>query len=57
MPAAVGSPAARSVRVGPFLIGGVASWKLNDLDPQAWLADALARITATPASRIDDLLP
>ncbi len=57
MPAAVGSPAARSVRVGPCLSGGVASWKLNDLDPQAWLADALARITATPASRIDDLLP
>jgi hypothetical protein len=26
--------------------------KLNDVDPQAWLADVLARITAHPAHRI-----
>lgn len=31
--------------------------KLNDIDPQAWLADVLSRIAGTPASRIDDLLP
>jgi transposase len=31
--------------------------KLNDLDPQAWLADVLARIAAHPAGRIDELLP
>jgi hypothetical protein len=31
--------------------------KLNDIDPQAWLADVLARIAAHPAHRIDDLLP
>jgi transposase len=31
--------------------------KLNDVDPQAWLADVLARIAAHPAHRIDDLLP
>ena len=31
--------------------------KLNDVDPQAWLADVLARIAAHPASRIDELLP
>jgi transposase len=31
--------------------------RLNDVDPQAWLADVLARIAAHPASRIDDLLP
>jgi len=31
--------------------------KLNDIDPQAWLADVLARIAEHPASRLDVLLP
>jgi transposase len=31
--------------------------KLNDVDPQAWLADVLGRIADHPAHRIDDLLP
>ena len=31
--------------------------KLNDVDPQAWLADVLARIAEHPARRIDELLP
>jgi len=31
--------------------------KLNDVDPQAWLADILARIADHPASRLDELLP
>ena len=31
--------------------------KLNAVDPQAWLADVLARIAGYPASRIDELLP
>ncbi len=31
--------------------------KMNDVDPQAWLADVLARIAQHPASRIDELLP
>jgi hypothetical protein len=31
--------------------------KMNDIDPQAWLADVLARIAEHPASRLDDLLP
>jgi transposase len=31
--------------------------KMNDIDPQAWLADVLARIAAHPVSRIDELLP
>ncbi|WP_296892708.1 IS66 family transposase [Thiobacillus sp.] len=35
----------------------IVSAKLNDIDPQAWLADILARIAAHPAHRIDDLLP
>jgi transposase len=31
--------------------------KLNDVDPQAWLADVLARIAEQPANRLDELLP
>ena len=31
--------------------------KINDVDPQAYLADVLARIAEHPASRIDELLP
>lgn len=31
--------------------------KLNDVDPQAWLADVLGRINDHPASRLDELLP
>lgn len=31
--------------------------KLNDIDPQAWLADVLARIAAIPQSSLPDLLP
>ncbi|WP_352643685.1 transposase domain-containing protein [Mesorhizobium sp. M0220] len=37
--------------------GLIVSAKMNDIDPQAWLADILARIAAHPAHRIDDLLP
>ena len=31
--------------------------KLNGVDPQAWLADVLARIADHPARRITGLLP
>ena len=31
--------------------------KLNDVDPEVWLADVLGRIATHPASRIDELLP
>ena len=31
--------------------------KMNDVDPQAWLADVLAHIAGHPAKRLDDLLP
>jgi transposase len=31
--------------------------KMNDIDPQAWLADVLARIAEHPARDIDGLLP
>jgi transposase len=35
----------------------IASAKLNDIDPQAWLADVLARLLDHPAKRIHELLP
>ena len=31
--------------------------KLNDVDPQAWLADVLGRIADTPQTRLEELLP
>jgi transposase len=31
--------------------------KLNEVDPQAWLADVLARLPDHPVKRIDELLP
>ena len=35
----------------------IATAKLNDVDPQAWLADMLARLPDHPAKRINELLP
>ena len=35
----------------------IATAKLNDVNPQAWLADVLARIADHPASRLHELLP
>src|SRR5260370_32496046 len=31
--------------------------KMNDIDPQAWLADVLAHIAEHPVQRLDELLP
>ena len=31
--------------------------KMNDVDPQAWLADVLARIADHPSQKLDELLP
>jgi transposase len=31
--------------------------KMNDIDPQAWLADVLARIAEYPVQKLDELLP
>jgi len=35
----------------------VATAKLNDVDPQAWLADMLACLPDHPAKRLSELLP
>jgi transposase len=37
--------------------GAIHPIKLNDIDPQAWLADVLTRLPDHPASRIAELLP
>src|SRR4030095_2050982 len=31
--------------------------QMNDVDPQTWLADVLARIAEHPVQRLDELLP
>jgi transposase len=31
--------------------------KMNDIDPQAWLVDVLARIAEHPVQKLDELLP
>ena len=35
----------------------IVSAKMNDIDPQAWLADVLTRINDLPQTRLDELLP
>ena len=35
----------------------IVTCRLNDADPQAWLADVLARIAEHPAHKLDELLP
>jgi hypothetical protein len=40
-----------------FMYSLIVTAKVNDADPQAWLADVLARLPGTTASRVPDLLP
>ena len=35
----------------------ISTAKLNDVDPQAWLADVLVRINDLPVHRLGELLP
>jgi hypothetical protein len=35
----------------------IATAKLNDVDPQTWLANVLGRIADTPQSQLHELLP
>jgi len=39
------------------MYGLIITARINNVDPQAWLADVLARINDIPAARIDELLP
>jgi len=47
----------RGGRRAAIMYSLIGTAKLNDIDPQAWLADVLARVADHPANRIDDLLP
>jgi transposase len=40
-----------------FMYSLIVTAKMNDVDPQAWLADVLARLPNTTASQVHDLLP
>ncbi|KAK0332685.1 hypothetical protein LTR94_023887 [Friedmanniomyces endolithicus] len=40
-----------------FMYSLIVTAKMNDVEPQAWLADVLARINDLPSNRIDELLP
>ena len=40
-----------------FMYSLIVTAKLNDIDPQAWLADVLARMPNMPVSRLPELLP
>ena len=40
-----------------FMYSLIVTAKMNDIAPQAWLADVLARLPNTTASRVQDLLP
>ena len=40
-----------------FMYSLIVTEKLNHIDPQAWLADVLARLPDMTASQVPDLLP
>jgi transposase len=40
-----------------FMYSLIVTAKMNDIDPQAWLADVLARMPNIPVSRLPELLP
>ena len=40
-----------------FMYSLIVTAKMNDIDPQAWLADVLAKLPNTKGSRLQDLLP
>jgi transposase len=40
-----------------FMYSLIVTAKMNDIDPQAWLADVLARMPNLPISRLPELLP
>ncbi|SMH26386.1 IS66 family transposase [Mesorhizobium australicum] len=40
-----------------FMYSLIVTAKMNNIDPQAWLADVLARMPSFPVSRVPELLP
>ena len=52
-----GCSAARTVAASGPRYSLIVTAKMNDIDPQAWLADVLARIAEHPVQRLDELLP
>ncbi|WP_353144967.1 IS66 family transposase [Paracoccus sp. (in: a-proteobacteria)] len=50
-----GSP--RGGERAAFMYSLIVTARMNDIDPQAWLADVLARLPDTPLSRLPELLP
>jgi hypothetical protein len=40
-----------------LMVGLITTAKMNDIDPQAWLADVLMRIADLPQNRLHELLP
>jgi transposase len=40
-----------------FIYTLIVTAKMNDIDPQAWLADVIARLPNIPVSRVHELLP
>ena len=40
-----------------FMYTQIVTAKMNDVDPQAWLADVMARIADHPSQRLNALLP
>lgn len=50
-----GSP--RGGERAAFMYSLIVTAKMNDVDPQAWLADVLARLPDIPVSRLPELLP
>lgn len=47
----------RGAERAAFMATLIMSAKLNVIDPQAWLADVLARIADMPVTRLEELLP
>lgn len=47
----------RGGEVAAIMYSLIGTCRLNGVDPQAWLADVLARIASHPVKRLDELLP
>jgi hypothetical protein len=47
----------RGAEWAAFMVSLISTANLNDVDPQAWLADVLARIKDPPVHRLAELLP